>query len=178
MREKVFSKSQLVMFKRALEAKHWMAIGLDSWNEMENQDIPATRVRKMRLVEKKSRANPDEESDASDSASIMSEEEIAPVVPDVSVSSSESEADGAGNFVFCEVCPGRKFLTGKDIESHMKSKHHLKKMAALEKCPVVTPIREEKSIKKSRKEEPKDKIAPSVSNRKARRALVQDTRPQ
>lgn len=166
------------MFKRALEANHWMAIGLDNWNELETRDIPSTRVRKMRLVDKKVKSSRNEDSDESDSASIISEidESLLEPVVDSASAPSDSDTEDFGSFVFCELCPGRKFLTGKDIESHQKSKMHLKREAEAALLAAQNKSEKKVTVEKRKKEKPLPVVTKSVSNRKARRAGLVDTR--
>lgn len=172
------------MFKRALEANHWMAIGLNSWNELENRDIPLSRVRKMRLLGKKSNNASDDESDESEVSSQVSVvEEQFSEADDNKSSASEAASDSGdeGTFVYCDVCPDRKFLTGKDIEDHLKSKMHMKRLASQSKEGFVAPMACQTPIPKPRKAAKKEvgrnELQPSEkSNRKARRAGIADTR--
>lgn len=156
-----------------------MAIGLDNWNELENRDIPKTRVKKMRVLEKRSKLNPDEDSDDSDAASLESEfEEVEALHVEaehvIEDPVSESESSCAGTFVYCDVCRGRKFLTEKDIEDHLKSKAHLKRVAAQE--AIVTPTKLSEPVNDKKKKWVKSVSDKPKMNRKARRAALVDSR--
>jgi hypothetical protein len=183
------------MFKRAMKSNHWMAIGLEKWNELENMEITPQILKKMRKL-KDQMASDSEDDDASDnfsdgdldaadvdseaSSSNSIEEEDAVVEEQEGESDDSSEPkEPVGNFVFCPICPGRKFLTQKDADDHMKSTKHVKREKAI---AASQPLQVDSSIvvKEKKKKEEKSKIEPSTPsgklNRKARRANLKDTR--
>lgn len=174
---------RVLMFKRALQTNHWMAIGLEKWNKIESAEVPFTTVKKLREMEKLGFNSDDEEEvedDLSNDESFSgSEDEIDSELSDEMESvdleedqeeetaEPESEAESvkeSTSFEFCSVCPGKKFLTEADKEAHMKSAKHLKREKQETATSVTTPSA------KHAKPEPRARQAPSENNRKARRA--------
>ena len=184
------------MFKRALTAHHWMAIGLEKWNEFETMDIPATRVKKMRKIKD---ADTDSDDESDESPSDLDQREIASADDDLSQSDAEADSDilnaagsddnqsdvaaeageeevkpSLGTFSFCPVCPGRRFLTTKDMEDHTASAKHLKRVAAAANAPEAAATVEKKTETSQPKKQKKTEREPKV-NRKARRAALART---
>jgi hypothetical protein len=179
------------MFKRALQAHHWMAIGLEKWNELENMEITETHIKRMRKIKGGSEDSDDDQeftSDAEGSQSAQSSSNKAD--PEVCTTDDSEFEEGpieevgdeqlekelvSGSFVLCPICPNRKFLTENEMNDHLKSKGHLKKERALsEPCEVrvVVPQRP----KKDKGTKPvKDQKPQSKNNRKARRANLART---
>jgi hypothetical protein len=185
------------MFKRAIQTNHWMAIGLEKWNELENLEITPELVRKMRKIKyhnsdsEEDEVEPDLDSDA-ENDDIQSNDESEDEVVDSdgdsaenadSVESkegdsaeSEEEAPPKSSFSFCPICPGKKFLTDADQESHMKSAKHMKREAQSVATPeAVLPSVKAKKPKEKTKTE-RAEPAPK-NNRKARRAHLANLKP-
>jgi hypothetical protein len=175
------------MFKRALQANHWMAIGLDKWNELENTEIPLEQIRKWRKLER-GKDIEGETQDIEQETSSCEEKVFSDVQSDISdcessVESEESETkqDGSRSGVsvqHCEYCPGKLFLSNSQLEAHLQSEKHLKRVKAAENpgIPTVTPDNNPITVT-SEKKERREKIRPvSTNNRKARRAHLPDSR--
>jgi len=170
------------MFKRAVQANHWMAIGLEKWNELENTEIPLEQIRKWRKLEKgKDIESNDEEEEileGSDNDEVETEElEALSETSDISETvepeseSEEGEPNSKIMIQHCDICPGRMFLTEKDMEAHMQSIKHLKRVQAAKGSPETdSPAESKPKEKKSKTTDTKQKQAPSATNRKARRA--------
>ena len=182
------------MFKRAIKSNHWMAIGLEKWNDIENMEITPEMIKKMRKYQRASSDSEDEdENPSSDQESVGTPEaaihsdsnepedsasERSPEAEEEASASSESEEDH-GNFEFCPICPGRKFLTEKDAEAHRNSAKHQKRERALEnanKPQEEVAVKESTKKEKKPKSEPKPAVLPAPNNRKARRAQLADSR--
>lgn len=133
------------MFKRAISSHHWMAIGLEKWNELENMEITPELIKKMRKL-KNNTGDSDEDDDDNEADEDQTREQVcddvplddsplnsivADSLPSVSDVDAESEHDALDTFEYCPICPGKKFLTEKDAEEHLKSAKHLKKESAL-----------------------------------------------
>lgn len=172
------------MFKRALQTNHWMAIGLDKWNEIENMEITPELIRKMRKLKHRgsdSEGSDEEietESEACEIEQLAEQEsdgasEQSEVESEASAESEESDEEPAKSaFSFCPICPDKKFLTEADQEDHMKSAKHLKRESQLNHTPeVVTPAAKAKKEKK-----PVNKDV-TTNNRKARRAHLATQKP-
>lgn len=171
------------MFKRALRSHHWMAIGLDKWNDIESAEVPFKVVKKLRELEKLEKQGVDSDDEDDELDEMISEDsssgnegetdslvsdgdsiEKDAVDADIVQPESEDESVKATTFEYCTVCPGKKFLTLADKEAHMKSSKHLKREKQQEQGPeVVTATPSEPKPSRS-------KQAPSENNRKARRA--------
>ena len=63
------------MFKRALKTNHWMVLGLDRWNELENMEISLETIRKMRREARLAKESGSDE-DSSDDLAIESESDL------------------------------------------------------------------------------------------------------
>jgi hypothetical protein len=165
------------MFKRALQTNHWMAIGLDEWNKLENMDISVSKIQKLRKVERGEEVEDDEESEHSITDIESGEESENVSVDEECESESElSSVDGDRVFLrYCETCPGRKFLTERDFQEHINSKKHQKRLAKgcepteSEPKPSITIQTPTK-----KKETPVQKPV-TRNNRKARRAHLAST---
>ena len=177
------------MFKRAMRSNHWMAIGLEKWNELEELEITPEIIKKMRKLKNDMGNSDDSDMDDEDisvssvsvdgddcseqSAQSGSGDEVGEA-EDVSEGEEESEGSEAEHhaFEFCPICPGVKFLTEKDAEAHRNGAKHKKREARQSAAPVETPtLKEKKPLAKQEKSLPQAK-----SNRKARRANLVDTR--
>ena len=179
------------MFKRAMKSNHWMAIGLEKWNDIENMEITPAMIKKMRKYQHAgSDSEDDEQSQSSDQESVgtpeadhddESAERDAQSGSEEDASEEDLESDGSegedhGGFRFCPICPGRKFLTDRDEEAHKKSARHLKREKALANPePAAKPASAKETVKKEMVK-PEPKQAPAANNRKARRAQLADSR--
>jgi hypothetical protein len=184
------------MFKRAITSNHWMAIGLDKWNELENMEITPALIKKMRKIRGYETDSDDENED--NSSSSESENEADATQPESESEREEISGDerapsehssdeaGLGSFEMCPICPNKKFLTAKDAEAHMKSEKHLKREKLLETAasPDVRPPSPKSGSKrllkptKAKTEEASPVATPQKLNRKARRAQLADSRKQ
>lgn len=171
-----------------------MAIGLDKWNDFENMDISESRIKRMRNIKGGSEDSGDEElfSD-NDSVESSVDEHVSAdgsvdesaskneVSDNVSLESGQNAEEANGDFVFCPVCPNRKFLTEKDMEDHSKSKKHIKREQTLLNTPdVSTAVPDTKKAKaepKKKEMQPKPEGEPKM-NRKTRRANLARTDSQ
>ena len=168
-----------------------MAIGMEKWNEIENMDISLSLVRKMRKLrdatsdsegESISGSEVEEMTDSNSDSEYASDTEhvgdppqdIVVEVGDIKSPEEDKKEESAKTsaFTFCPVCPGRKFLTKKDEEDHMKTAKHLKRLER----PAVLEKEEECSRPKKSKPAPKETKKEKVSNRKSRRAHLADSR--
>lgn len=171
-----------------------MAIGLDKWNDFENMEISESRIKRMRNIKGGSEDSGDEElfSDIDSVESSVDENVSADGSVDESASKDDVPVSGSldsgqvakeanGDFVFCPVCPNRKFLTEKDMEDHMKSKKHIKREQALLKTPEVStavPATKKANAEPKKKEkQPKPEGEPKM-NRRTRRANLARTDSQ
>lgn len=133
------------MFKRALSSHHWMAIGLEKWNELENMEITPELIKKMRKL-KNNTGDSDEDDEDNEADEVQSREQVCDDVPPNDSSSNsigadsvasgsdvdaEIEDDALDSFEYCPICPGKKFLTEKDAEEHRNSAKHLQRGSAL-----------------------------------------------
>jgi hypothetical protein len=171
------------MFKRAIKANHWMAIGLDKWNELENMEIPIGLVRKMRKLRDLASDSEDEGDSNSDVTESLSQGDVEDLehadedsLADSIIEEAEAPEDSedeerkeSDSFTLCPICPGRKFLTKKDEEQHMNSAKHLKRLRSKDNGRAE--VAPEPRVKKAKVV----KIAKTVSNRKSRRAHLVDT---
>jgi hypothetical protein len=165
------------MFKRALQTNHWMTIGLDEWNKLENMDISVTKLQKLRKVERGEEVDDDEESEhtISDEESDDCSEDV-PVEEDCESEDEVSSIDGDRVFLrYCEACPGRKFLTEKDFQEHINSKKHQKRLAK-ENEPTQSDSKPAITIPTPTKQTESTVSKPTnPNNRKARRAHLAST---
>lgn len=155
------------MFKRALQTNHWMAIGLDEWNKLENMELTPALIKKLRRVEKGEDVQDDEElENQSVSGESCQEESLGD--EEESIDEESSDDEGRVYLRYCESCPGLKFLTEKDFQEHIKSKRHMKRIAkessTLDEKPKVDNATPEKQ-----QQTPSTPTA-NPNNRKARRA--------
>jgi hypothetical protein len=182
------------MFKRAMKSNHWMAIGLEKWNELESMEISPAILKKMRkLRDSTGSDSEDEHSESESSLESVSDSEEAPgdlgsssyapsanhTQEEESVDESEDEEEEektSGGFEFCPICPGRKFLTEKDMECHMQSAKHLKRERAL--SLIETPATAVSKAADSKLDIPTkvESNTPVKLNRRARRAHLEDSR--
>ena len=184
------------MFKRAIKANHWMAIGLDKWNELENMEIPLSLVRKMRKL-RDTASDSDEESNSTSEVDQLSESESE--IDEGLSNSSQDEEEKSDHvveeetsehvdeevateetpvkespFTFCQLCPGRKFLTKHDEEKHMSCAKHLKRLEGSKNISKDMVSPKEKPVRPVKKQ--KTEKVKAVSNRKSRRAHLADSR--
>ena len=168
------------MFKRALQTNHWMTMGLDEWNKLENMEISQSLIKKYRKVEKGESV--DDNEDESDNLSNESQSDI--VSDNESIEGDESdqeeveyddessEEEQRVYLRYCESCPGLKFLTEIDFQKHINSKRHQKMLAKTSEPSKIEPVVEVKTPSKPKTNTKKVSETPSTNpnNRKARRA--------
>ena len=161
------------MFKRALQTNHWMAIGLDEWNKLENMEIPQSLIKKYRKVEKGEDVNDDDEEyvELENESVVDSDNESGEEEDEEQGELTSSEEEQHVFLRYCDTCPGRKFLTEKDFQEHINSKRHQKRTAKEVNTSEDKPAVEIKTPSKQSKDAKKVSQPTEVkNNRKARRA--------
>jgi len=161
------------MFKRALQTNHWMAIGLDEWNKLENMEIPQSLIKKYRKVERGEDVNDDDEDsvELENESVVDSDNESGEEEEEEQEEAISSEEEQHVFLRYCDTCPGRKFLTEKDFQEHINSKRHQKKIAKEVNTSEDKPVVEVKTPSKQSKDTKKVAQPTEVkNNRKTRRA--------
>jgi hypothetical protein len=167
------------MFKRALQSNHWMAIGLDKWNDLENMDLPLKKQ-----FRDPQEGDLDDANEAGSDIVLSGDEEI----PTDSDSGSDASGEGldeealpehvvrAEQFLVCTVCQRKKCLTMSDMEIHLQSKKHFLKLEKLAQRSIAVDPSQPDAVELEAPAEPKQVKIPNESNRKARRKDLQAER--